>query len=50
MNKFDIFVRKTFFYVETTLVGIGAFSVLVVFGFFSGYIFEKLPMWMEALK
>jgi NhaP-type Na+/H+ or K+/H+ antiporter len=46
MNK----LRKLVFYVEAMLVGIGAFAVLFVAGFFSAYIVEKWPLWMEALK
>lgn len=50
MSKFMEQVKKSIFYVEAALVGIGAFAVLFVAGFFSGYIVEKWPLWMEALK
>jgi hypothetical protein len=46
MNK----LRKVVFYVEAMLAGIGAFAVLFVAGFCTGYIVEKWPLWMEALK
>ena len=43
-------MASVFFYVRAALAGIGAFAVLFVAGFFSGYIVEKWPLWMEALK
>lgn len=43
-------MASVFFYVKAALAGIGAFAVLFVAGFFSGYIVEKWPLWMEALK
>jgi hypothetical protein len=43
-------LKAAVFYVEVMLVGIGAFAVLFVAGFCTGYIVEKFPIWMEALK
>lgn len=42
--------RRFVNYVGAALAGIGAFFVLFVAGFFSAYIVEKWPLWMEALK